>query len=459
MILGVLVFLYYFMKPAGYLMAPFLYAAVHIGWLVPQFYTVAETTFGLDNAIWTYAVMSSICLMSVVAAWELSQRTRMRITAANIRNDNVLKGNGAYIVTGGILGVVVVTTILIGSTSLEERMSSTWSGALTIYYFFQNLKAVGLFLALYLAITRKTKLAFALLAISVLIYLPLITIYFRRRAIFEFLIIAIAAIYLAKGYRVPRIAIIAGFIGGTLLVASIGEFRSLARDPITGTWHMPSLSEISEVDLLRRAPLIGEGNDDNAKEATNGTYLIHASALSDTHTSGATSWNRFIFQYVPGQLVGYEIKDALMVETGMSDIITYQLSHETSAGSTITGPAEAYLEFGFFGFLFFAIPSYWLGKFWQHGVRRRSVLQFAYYNAGLLPFMIVPTAYAFYFFNMFFLYFCALTGSVFIAREIIKGSRNFGSQPIKLSHQHLASRGSMWEPVVKSTPEQTTDLS
>jgi len=64
---------------------------------------------------------------------------------------------------------------------------------------------------------------------------------------------------------------------------------------------------------------------------------------------------------------------------------------------------EAYMEFGLFGIVFFIVTAFIMGRWWlkAHSGDTRAILLYA---AGLAPAVIMPTAYASYFFNIMLLY-------------------------------------------------------
>jgi hypothetical protein len=131
--------------------------------------------------------------------------------------------------------------------------------------------------------------------------------------------------------------------------------------------------------------------------------LVELSERYNEHTFGAFSWNRIVFQWVPGQLVGSGTKNALMFDLGLSDRLFLVAQDEERLGSTPTGMGEAYLELGVFGFIFFYFTAYVMGRWWTRSMRGQLRAQLLY-ATGLTPAVLMPTAYPAFFIVTVILY-------------------------------------------------------
>ncbi|MEL6686857.1 MAG: hypothetical protein AAFP97_04475, partial [Pseudomonadota bacterium] len=74
LIISTLTVLFYLFQKNGYLTAPFLFACVCLGWLLPQIFTVGRNDPQLSDGLQIFSLMSALCLAAVVIAFELGRR-------------------------------------------------------------------------------------------------------------------------------------------------------------------------------------------------------------------------------------------------------------------------------------------------------------------------------------------------------------------------------------------------
>src|SRR5207253_7336156 len=87
-----------------------------------------------------------------------------------------------------------------------------------------------------------------------------------------------------------------------------------------------------------------------AVDFANAVHLIdHANKWGD-FTYGKQSWDAIVFQWVPAQIVGQQFKRSLMFENGRNyEQIGAEYGFSWIVGTTMTGFAFCYQEFGVFG--------------------------------------------------------------------------------------------------------------
>ena len=120
-------------------------------------------------------------------------------------------------------------------------------------------------------------------------------------------------------------------------------------------------------------------------------------------TLGADSWNRFVFQWLPGQLVGRDLKSALMLDVDFVNQALYNSGAVQRLGATNSAFGDAYMEFGFLGCIFFYLTAFLVGTWWEKA-RRGDTRSRIYYASGVAPATLMLTAYPSYFFNFTLLY-------------------------------------------------------
>lgn len=379
-----------FIRRISFLQLPFLTAAVFLGWVVPQLWQVRQNYGSLAADYLTLLHIFCIaCLLATVGAWHFGIRSGKRGSIRDAVTDETL------------LRICIIITIIawlmtfaIGMRADEERAASTWSGPLAIMSFFLNLKVISLFLSLYLVLKRRSPLIVAVLVANVILYVPTVLLLFRRRAMLEALTSVILALWFGRRILAPRALVAAAIPAGLVVVFAVGTLRNLGEVNTTQA-HWISVAEVTSADLWSTTPF---GGTDRAPELTNALRIVRFSEDWGLHTYGAASWDRIIQLWVPGQLVGQVNKQSLMLDTDVPQEILDAYNEENRVGSTPTGMGEAYLEFGFFGIIFFGAMGFVTGRWWSRA-NRGSRTAMVFYAVGLPAALLMPTAYAIYFFN------------------------------------------------------------
>ncbi|MER9019310.1 hypothetical protein [Mesorhizobium sp. M0898] len=229
------------------------------------------------------------------------------------------------------------------------------------------------------------------------------------------------AFWFARRAVLPRLALVMILPIGTFVVFGISALRGLARGDGTSEWQMPGLSEISSIDFWALTPF---ASAEQVPELTNAFYLIRLSNELGFHTWGAESWNRIVFQWIPAQIVGVEIKSSLMFDLGVANLLSNSYNFGARTGATSTAMGLAYMEFGPLGIIFFIVVAYVMGRWW---VRANSgdVWAMALYTCGLTLGAIMPTSYPIVFLNLMMLY----GGALFASRRLLNPAHQESHRP------------------------------
>ncbi|MEM9153691.1 MAG: hypothetical protein AAGB13_01460 [Cyanobacteria bacterium P01_F01_bin.33] len=406
LLVGVAIVLFYGLRRRyGYLQLPCLTAAVFLCWVIPQLWLIRQL---YGNFASEYLVVLHFfclaCLIAVDIGWRSGVQSGKAVVIADAVTDESLVA-----ICIAITLVAWVMVLGIGTRALEERASSTWSGPLTIMYFFSNIKVISLFLSIYLFLRRRNTVIVLLLVANIGLYAPALFLVFRRRAMLEAFTCITLALWFSRRIIIPRVVITTAIPIGMLIVFSVGSLRDLG-NVHTGEPTLLSAKDIATVDFWAATPFM---KDTSAPEMTNAFNMVRISADSDAHTYGAASWNRLIFQWIPGQIVGADVKQNLMLDVATAQQIVAAYKEDLRIGSTPTAMGEAYLEFGIFGIVFFLATGYVAGRWWTRA-NRGSRTAMCLYSAGLSAAVIMPTAYAIYFFNIIALY----AGTFFIVSNL-----------------------------------------
>lgn len=337
-------------KPVLIYQYPYFMAATFVAFIAPQLYGL----YKLDWAgpfVEATALMSLLCL---VCCW-LGHCPQPH--PAIIEKFNVSLNPNRFL-HGGIVLVVIgfYFTYKFGSLP-EEELSSMMTGIGTIYLFFGGLVYPGFAICFYCALQHKNPVAWVATAVAASIPLQAAIFYGRREPTVLFILSFAMSFYFLKGKTPPRWAIVAAVVGGMFIMPAIGQYRqTAAEDP---------LAALKSIDF--REEFNGYFNEDAISEVKNATVLIAATQQSGGYEFGAGYWNRLVFRFVPAQLLGREFKDSLMMGEGFRDLgefVEDTMGFKPPTGSTMTGLADSFNQFGYWGCLVFAVMAYLFKNLW-----------------------------------------------------------------------------------------------
>jgi hypothetical protein len=176
---------------------------------------------------------------------------------------------------------------------------------------------------------------------------PTVLLHARRGATGTVLAIFVIGAWFVRGWQPPRIAIAGALLVGALAVNSVGEIRHLEANVDTTT-TLRNLFSISYWDNISRLP---------AYELRNAAMYMRAIDKTSSFNFGASIWNAFVGEYVPGQLVGFDLKQWLHIGPRGDLIAREQFGYVGSTGATPTGLADSFQMFWYLGFVIFLAIS------------------------------------------------------------------------------------------------------
>ena len=326
---------------------PFLAAAVFLGWMFPQLMGLTAHRFlpagGLEKTIF----MAILCLGAAWLGYELNRRPA-KLFNWEFDRRRLMVGATAM----SFLGAFFFYQISQIAADVTATVGGQWSGVITIYVFFSKLLTFGMALALILYLRKPTWPSLALVLFGLAFYLERILIRGRRAAMVELGMMVLLALWFNRRMLPPRWAMVGAVLLGALVINSIGDYRSVMLGDDRTTWSGAGISEILEIDYWGNIKRLASGEAAN-HELTNAVMNIAAADRALSFDFGLSHWNSFVHRYVPGQWVGHEFKQALMVDVGNQAAEVF--GHQAHTGSTSTGLSDAFLSFWFFGAVKFLV--------------------------------------------------------------------------------------------------------
>jgi hypothetical protein len=346
---------------------PFLAAAVFLGWMFPQLMGLTEHPFlpggGLEKTIF----MAILCLGATWLGYELN-RHPARLFAWQFDRRRLLTGAAVL----SILGAFFFYQISQLAADVTAATGGQWSGIITIYVFFSKLLTFGMALALILYLRKTTWPSLALVLFGLVFYLERILIKGRRAAMIELLMMVLLALWFNRRVLPPRWAMLGVILVGALVINSIGDYRSVMLGEDGTTWSGAGISEVLAIDYWGNLRRLAKGEAGN-HDLTNAVFDIEAADRNLSFDYGLSHWNGFVNRYVPGQWVGYGLKESLMIDLG--DQAAEVFGHQPHTGSTHTGLSDAFLSFWYFGAIKFFLIGLIMSRWYRAAVRGHLVGQ------------------------------------------------------------------------------------
>lgn len=363
-----------FLKRNELVQFPFLTAAAFLAYVFPQLVAVVRNDDLPEAAVEKTLLMSVLCLSAAFVGY-LSNRK-----AARIGN------NWDYNYRRLIVGIVALTLLgalsfyKVGDLAIDEDLGSQWSGPITIYFFFGQLLTVGLVLALVVHMKRPSWVTLAVVVGGMAFYLHRGVILGRRGEMAEFVLMVGVGLYLRYRWVPPRAMVIAMLAAGTLWINAIGDYRS---EVVGGGDVLSAVSSIDFVGNLRSA-------FDDAPDVINAVYAIDAADRDLSFNYGLRLYNDVIMRYVPGQIIGRDLKESL--KSGIGEL-EYAPGYHFRTGTTNTGMGWAFQTLWYLGAVWFyaigVIMNRWFRAATQGSLVGSVVVILVYYQS-LVAFSFSP---------------------------------------------------------------------
>ncbi|MFA7665638.1 MAG: hypothetical protein WCY32_05900 [Burkholderiaceae bacterium] len=354
---GIAILAWGFLRSRRMLQFPFLAASVFMGWMFPQLLGLS----GYDNwprgALEKTTAMAALCMIGCWAGYTLNRR-RSKLFDWDLDRRRLLLASAVLSGSGMVFHYMVNQM----APEVIAQHGGQWTGIITIYAFFSRLLAVGFCIALVLHLDRSSRATLVLLFLGFIIYLHRILILGRRAATVELVLMVLLALWFQRRWIPPRGLMATVLIVGTLLVNSAGDYRNTMLGDDRHSWSGAGLEAILDIDYLGNLKRISEGRQGN-HELSNALYEIEAADRTLQFDYGLSLWNGFVQQFVPGQMVGVEIKAALQLDRqGNAESVFGHVAH---TGTTLTGITDAFQSFWFFGAIKFMLIGFIMSRWWR----------------------------------------------------------------------------------------------
>lgn len=367
-----------FVSPERLLQYPVAVGLLMLAFILPQAYAI-ERLHMADAFSPQYSwVYFTICMLMTYAGFALGRRKAAGPSPRDGHRKPVARFNSNR------LAIACIGMSLLGGYSYYQMSQladtgdygSQWTGVITFYYLLSGLLVMSLALSWLTFLHTRNRLLLAVAIVSLIIFLPTLTVSIKRSWIFEVAVVIIGGLVFVRGYRPDRLSIAAVLVAGTLLIHQVGALRSYVQEhdtTIVAAIRAGALTENVAILSMQKAP-----------EVQGGVTSIAISRALGIYEPFVFTWNRVMQQYFPAFIFGKEAKSAVKIHSVLEDEIRSSYFWE---GSTSTGFADSFMGFWWLGsFIFFAI-AYVFGRYWSRAISGDLQAQFLYLvilNDGLV---------------------------------------------------------------------------
>jgi len=240
-----------------------------------------------------------------------------------------------------------------------------WTGSVTIYNFFASLVIPAFAIALRTALLRGGVLPWLVTAAAAWPSVEAAVFFGRREVTVGLIVIVGITWFYQRRVAPPRTFIVAGLLFAMVMIPATGTYRSLAR--------ASGLSAFAQLDLVGNFQTYLD--EASILELRNAAVLIDATSFSDLYQFGTGYWDQLVWRFVPAQFLGADLKGSLMFQWSEPDldIALAQRNYHMPTGSTVTGIGDAFLQFGYFGSLFFLVLGVFVRSLWVASLRPSAI--------------------------------------------------------------------------------------
>jgi hypothetical protein len=277
-----------------------------------------------------------------------------------------------------------IASILVARTAPELEGNTQWTGKITIYYFFYN-AIYPAFTILLLLTLRKPN--FFRLSLTTFALLPAILAIFSagRRTPLGILLFTLAlALFYERRYVPPRWLIIFLVFFAMIMLPLIGLYRG-------ELWVQIFSGNLANIDFMEGINRVLSGQ---TLELRNAAVFMDAAERTGRYGYGTGYWDEIVFRYIPGQIIGSSLKESLQFNLSQYDL-TDLYGYRLQLGLTTTGIGDSFVEFSYFGCLFFGLIAYLYKHIWLLSAYRNCTFSQILY-AGLLAPSIVGVTHGTY---------------------------------------------------------------
>jgi oligosaccharide repeat unit polymerase len=378
--------------PDRILQYPFLASIIWIVFLLPMVFQIVNNmkyfsihvirNHGVEGAI----IMGILCVIMGWLGFAFGRKSKPILTP-NISIERLFyAGCILYILsTIGMYKLLEQCGGLMNAMFGGGYYSNAKAGSIVIWNFLSRF-AYPAFLMIYWSTLRKSsKIKWFTVLLALVIPLFNTFVWGRRSLTIMLLLIIFGAGYFIKRWRLKPIVTSTGFILILFILTVAPQYRDLIAQG--------KFEKISEIDVGNEIYSQTVGSVENEYY-----ILVYMTALPDfcisDYAYGTDIWNNFVRFWVPRQFLGASLKETLRMENSqIVKRVEQVFDYNQQIGMFLTGPADAFIQFGYLGCVFYFFIGLLSRKLWNSTQKEGSdILQIFYiYMQYVLTYAIVAS--------------------------------------------------------------------
>lgn len=327
----------------------FLVACDILFFMLPQLSGILLQKAWLQEKVAFFLTVQLLFFIAFVAGYNSKRSFRRRIQQITFNPKKLLFGT-VFLALLSAWG-----NYQLRSLPEELLLSTQWSGLPVRYLFFASVGNLCIPLA-YILFFQYGKLGGLLCAIPPYLNGVINIILKGRRSPVVLLgLLTLLGLWFGRRWKMPRLFLLTTGIIFFLLVFNAAIYRSIMFDD----------KVVNKAEAINKVITFSGTLDEIFQSSENIDAMNAVMITAAVHESlqlnfGAKLWNSLVFRYLPGQLIGRDLKSSFYIPYKSEfDIATSEFRYRFSIGSCLPGSADVFAAFHLFGFLVF----YYSGRF------------------------------------------------------------------------------------------------
>jgi hypothetical protein len=351
---------------------PFWAGVVFLLWACPQLYGICAANNVPGEMIDRVLIMALLCLGMCFLGCRAGTRP-LKSFGWNFSYKRLLVSSICFTLVG------VVACLMIRSLDLDAGFG-TMSGRATMYLFFSRTLNLGFGIACLLLLRRFSMAAVGVVIVGTLVNLDSIVFQGKRGYALQFAFIVLLAVWFVRRKSVSRIFLICLIAVGTVFSYNVNDYRqAMAGGSILFSGKHANLAALGGIDVkgsMHRT--LSEGGS----EMATAMYRMAGTEALGAYDFGLVHWNALVFEYVPAQLVGRGVKNALMIDwatyVSSGGAAQQSFGYENGKGVTPSGLTDCFSSFWYFGCIKFFLIAYVMRRLYLSGLQGNFAWQLVY---------------------------------------------------------------------------------
>lgn len=354
---------------------PFFMGAIFVSFILPQAIALRNNpTVVTPEALARVLLMTILCAAMCWIGYQFKPNPRLLMTL-NVNLDEQKLFRASIV----LLAIAYAANFLLTQITIQTGDYGNWQGPATILSFFRNVIyiAFGIFLIQTLKRPKLKNIIFTVLAS--LPILQAVILSGRRQPTIAFLVVIGFSFWFVLRLIPPRWCFVFATIGGLYLIPLVGQLREDFWGLVfSGDWETIFSSAQQSFGTLLEGDIL---------ELRNAALMMDAAVKNSQFGYGTGYWDSIIFQYVPGQIVGYDFKASLQFKLTNYDLSSLY-GYEIPFGATVTAIGDTFVEFYYFGCLVLALIAYLFKNLWISAIYHQSTISALLYMGLISSAMI-----------------------------------------------------------------------